>query len=80
LQPRYGEHWALSINLSPLEIVFWRALCVLIITIIIMMIRQRQELKIQPENFRIFLAIGVVGLQVFTRSAGPADIPIAERY
>jgi DME family drug/metabolite transporter len=52
-------------HLSPVEIVFWRALYASIITIIIIIFRRKDELKIQRQNLSVFLAIGIFGIAGF---------------
>jgi len=52
-------------NLSPIEIVFWRALFAAFMTFIILMIWRRRDVSIQKSSISLFLAIGIIGIAGF---------------
>jgi RarD protein len=52
-------------NLSPIEIVFWRALFAAIMTFIILLIWRRRDISIQRSSISLFLAIGIIGIAGF---------------
>jgi DME family drug/metabolite transporter len=52
-------------NLSPIEIVFWRALFAAFMTFIILLIWRRRDISIQRSSISLFLAIGIIGIAGF---------------
>ena len=52
-------------NLSPIEIVFWRAFYAALLTLLILLIWRRNDLLIRRTSISIFLAIGIIGIAGF---------------
>lgn len=61
----FYKYLASNTYLSPVEIVFWRALIASIFTFIYLIFWRRSELVIQRKDLNIFLAIGIVGIAGF---------------
>jgi DME family drug/metabolite transporter len=51
--------------LTPLEIVFWRALYASLFTFILLSIWRRNEIAIPRQNIKLFIAIGTIGIASF---------------
>jgi drug/metabolite transporter (DMT)-like permease len=52
-------------NLSPVEIVFWRATIASVFTFLLIIIFHRGHLSVRLQNLRLFLGIGVIGIAAF---------------